>query len=468
MSSQKWIKLAALIPGIAMVFMDQSILPVALPTIQKELGAGNVALQWCVNAYLLTTAVFCLVAGKMSDRIGHRRAFIWGILLFALSSALCGVSPNVPFLIGARLFQGVGAALIYPSQSALLAHLFLPHERGKASGINVSLGSLFLIAGPLIGGYLTQDVSWRWIFWINLPIALIGVLLVLTMLPKIQPSVKGKIDLLGFFYFAISCTSAVVFFMQGEDWGWNSWPSWTSLILAILAFILLLLREKKTPHPFLDLALFKIPVFAAINLSVFMTAFILMIGVFRSIYFQTVLEYTPSQAGLISFVTCIPILFLAPLGGVLSDKVSPKLPIAIGFLCLICSFFWLAFDSTPNLVNLLIPLMIFGVGIPFIFTPSYSAAMSALPPTKLGVGLGMVTTLRMMASTMGIALIGAYILAVGNRHVSEGSREADIASFSSVHFALAFLLIVTFALVFVLHRRKSSHKPPETPAEGWD
>lgn len=467
MASQKWFKLSALIPSVAMVFVDQSILPVALPTIQRELGAGNVALQWCVNAYLLTTAVFCLIAGKVSDRIGHRRAFMGGILLFALSSAFCGLSPTVEFLIGARLFQGVGAALIFPSQAALTAHLFEPHERGRASGINVSLGSLFLIAGPLIGGYLTEDVSWRWIFWINLPIAAIGIFLTLWLIPSLPPG-KGKIDLWGFLYFALACTGTVLFFMQGEMWGWNSWPSWTSLFLAICSLILLLRREKMSPHPFLDLALFKSPLFAAINLSVFITSFILMIGVFRAVYFQTTLEYTPSQAGLISSVTGIPILFLAPLGGYLADKVSAKLPVALGFLCLICSFFWLAFDSTPTLIYLLIPLMIFGIGIPFIFTPSYSSAMSSLPPKKLGVGLAMITTLRMIAATMGIALIGAYILGVQNRHLDEGSRNAEIASFSSVHFALGFLLIVAFAIVFILYRPSKTHKPPETPAEGYD
>src|SRR5260221_5776395 len=198
--NRKWWGLFALVPSLGMIFLDQSVLPVALPTIQRELGAGSIALEWTVNAYILATAVFVLAAGKVGDWIGHKKAFIFGVLLFAFASLLCGMSLNVMFLIASRILQGIGAALIFPSSTVLLMALFPQKERGKATGINVSVSSLFLIIGPLIGGYFSQIVSWGWIFWINIPLALLAIILVAVLIP-ISPKGEGKIDLLGFLFF---------------------------------------------------------------------------------------------------------------------------------------------------------------------------------------------------------------------------------------------------------------------------
>ncbi len=465
---KKWRGLAALIPGIAMIFLDQSILPVALPTIQKELGSQNVALQWSVNVYLLVIAMLVLIGGKLSDRIGHRKTFLCGMCFFTLSSAFCGVSQNIGMLIGARALQGVGAALIFPSSTALLGLIVPPHERGRSLGFSVSVGSLFLMLGPLIGGYLTELVSWRWIFWINLPIAIIGVVLTRMYLPIPNPG-HQKIDALGFLFFAFCCSSAITALMQAQVWGWLSWETFGLTFAAIISLVLLLLREKRSAHPFLEIGLFKHPTFASINLSISIVQFVLMITVFRAIYFQEVLAYSPSQAGLLTFVSTAPILFLSPLAGYLSDKVSPKLPIAIGYLALIYSFMWFGFSSSPSLVGLLSALIAFGIGMPLIFTPSYSSAMGSVPPTKMGVAFGIVSALRNFAAALGLALIGLWINTVKSRQVeSRTPQEAQSAGFSSVHFALGFLLIAAFAVVFILHRRKSAHHLPEAPAEGWD
>jgi DHA2 family lincomycin resistance protein-like MFS transporter len=215
----------------------------------------------------------------------------------------------------------------------------------------------------------------------------------------------------------------------------------------------------------LELQLFKHPIFSAINLNISIAQFIMMITVFRAIYFQTTLDYTPSQAGLLTFVSTMPVLFLSTLGGYLSDKVSPKLPISLGYLFLIFSCLWFGWFSTPGLVGLLIPLVTFGMGLPFIFTPSYSSAMGSVPPQKLGVAFGIVGTLRYSAATLGLALIALFISSVEQK---THSAQPQVSAFSAVHFALGALLIATFLLVLIFYRRKSAHHLPEAPAEGWD
>jgi EmrB/QacA subfamily drug resistance transporter len=464
-NERKWPAFFSLIPGIALIFLEQTILPVALPTIQRELGAGDVALQWSVNAYLLTIAMFVLIGGKLSDRLGHRKAYLYGMICFTFSSIACGLSPNIYILIAARALQGVGASLIFPSQTALLNLVILPKERGRMIGLNVSIGSVFLMLGPLIGGYLTEWTSWRWIFWVNLPILAVGMLLIKRYLPNPKP-VHVKFDGWGFFYFAAGCWGLITVLMQGQIWGWLSWETGTLTLITLGSFLLLARREKISLHPFLDLALFKHSTFASINLSISIIQFILMITVFRAIYFQQTLGYSPSQTGLLTFFSTAPVLFLSPLGGYLADKVSPKLPIAIGYVSLIFSFFWLGFFSIPGLASLMVALFLFGIGIPMIFTPSYSSALGSVPPQKIGVAFGMVATLRNFAATFGLAMIGLFIDTVENSQT--GTESPQVIAFSQVHFVLGFLLIIALALAFVLYRRKSTHHPTEAPAEGWD
>jgi EmrB/QacA subfamily drug resistance transporter len=448
--------------------MDQTILPVALPTIQMELGSTSTQLQWCINAYLLAIAVFVLVSGKISDQIGHRNALCLGVGGFAFFSAICGMSPNTWVLIFARGFQGLSAAFMFPAQTAMIAKTFPQAMRGRATGMIVSIGSLFMILAPSIGGFLTESASWRWIFWINIPIAALGLWLIRLFLPPTERN-KGKIDLWGFLFFLIGATSLTLVFMQAADWGWTSNETLACAIIAPIAFFFLLLREKQTRHPFLDLSLFKRPIYAAINVSVPTIQFILMITVFQMIYFQEILGYTPFQVGLMVSCSSLPVFFMAPIAGFLSDRLSPKWPIAFGYLFLIYSFLWLAFFSTPTLSQLLPALVAFGIGIPLIFTPSYSSAISSVPPEKSGVAMGMIITLRFLGGTMGLALIHLFVEAVQLAKTPLiGKRLAEIHSFSTIHFALACLLIVSFAFTFVLHTRKSKHELPDAPADGWD
>jgi MFS family permease len=233
--------------------------------------------------------------------------------------------------------------------------------------------------------------------------------------------------------------------------------------------LLLLYREKKTAHPFLDLVLFKRPIFAAINISVTTTQFILMISVFQTIYFEKILGYSPLEAGLILSVTGCPLLFMAPVAGWLSDKYTPRLPIALGYLSLLFSCFLFAFFSNPPLHIIILSLIAFGAGTTFLLTPSYSSAIASVPIQKAGVAMGMISTNRMLGGMIGLAMIHLFTSVVQQMQTPlVGDKQAHIESFSYVHFALAFLLIIAFAITSILHRRKSAHHLPNSPSEGWD
>ncbi|MDE3047182.1 MAG: MFS transporter, partial [Verrucomicrobiota bacterium] len=362
MNRNKWLRLLTFVPSITMIYMDQSVLPVALPVMQREFHVSAAALQWTVNAYLLGWTMFVILGGKIGDRIGHRTSYLIAMVCFTLFSAMCGLSPNIGLLICARGLQGIAGSFMVTSQIALISSIFPPHSRGRAIGLLVSIGSVFLILGPMIGGFLTDWLSWRWIFWINLPIALIGAFLMYFLVPH-TAGTPGKIDLWGFLCFAVFAAFASLTFMQGEGWGWKSPEIVSSIAIALISLVLLGIREKTSKHPFLELNLFKRPIFAAININVSVCQFVAMIFVFRTVYTETILGYSPTNAGLITSISSLPVLFFSYVGGYLADKVSPKLPIILGYLGVISSFFWLGFMPTPSLAFYFPPLMLFGMGM---------------------------------------------------------------------------------------------------------
>lgn len=504
----KWLKLSALMPAIAMIFTDQSILPVALPSIQEHLASSHVELWWCINAYLVSSAVLLLAGGKLGDRIGHKSAFMWGMVIFALSSAMCGFSYHIYWLIMARALQGAGAALMVPASSVLIMSFFPQKERGKAIGINVSVGSVFLIMAPLLGGYIAQAFSWRWIFWINLPIAALGLLWVQWLVP---PSAKGqfKFDPKGFTFFIFSSMSLILMIMQAGEWGILSKPSLILFFTFLVAGYLFYYREKKIKDPLLDLALFSHPIYRAVNISVFIVQFVLMITVYRVVFFQEAMGWSPVKSGAISSLTSMPILFMSPIGGWLADRSGPKVPIAIGFSLLISSFFWLSIYIESSLAMILLGLLAFGISVPLIFTPSYSAAMSSIPSAKAGLAFGILATVRALSAAFGVAMItflqiflekkffedylasspdlsvlninSLTSLSMANilnfygdlttdqmQMLAKYIEKSQFNTFIAIHVAMGVLLAFTFAYVFAHYHRKASHHLPESPAEGWD
>lgn len=446
----------SLLCGITLNYLDQAILPVALPAIGEEFGATSTSIQWVVNGYTLLFACLVLLGSKIGDAIGPKNGFLIGIILFAFFSVMCGLSPSIGWLIGARTLQAFGASLMFPAEAAILSRLFPVHQQGRATGLLVSLAMLVGFLGPFIGGLLTQMFSWRAIFWINVPITLIGFILGYFSLPKIEP-IKQLIDWKGFTYFVFTICPITILLMQIRDW---STPTFLEenlpLLLCGLIFLIFLVRRTlAAENPFFNFTLLKYPAYTAILFSVCVTKFVMMISVFQTIYCETVLNYTQIETGIIFSCSFAPALLFSVIGGYLADKFSPKLPISIGYLLVIFSLFWLAFHSTPSLFDLLFSLIIYGMGLPLILTPSNSLILSCIPKDKVSVGTGMIVTLRMTAASLGLAVIHLFTTMVQRIETPMlGTQGAMIKSFSYVHLALALLFTCTFAIILFLHSKQ--------------
>lgn len=421
--NRKWWILVAMTSCIAMIFIDVTVLPITLPTLERTLNLSQVGLQWIVNAYTLALTIFVLLAGRFGDRFGHRKIFCWGLLLFSLGSILCGVSYYEWWFITSRVIQGIGAAMMTPVSVAIIFAAFPPVQRGKALGLHVSLGSLFLALGPFIGGIFTQYLSWRYVFWLNIPIALIGFWLTLISVPKNKGSHRS-IDWFGFMITSVGMTCIIIALMEAKNWGWTSPITLGLGGLGALLLFLLFTIDRKIEDPYIDLALFKNGRFLGAISSIFITQFLLMATIFWAIFFQTVYGYSPVQSGCISLLSNLPLIIVAPIAGHLLDKYGPRIPITLGFVLIICSLFWLLQHLEKGSIGTLLPATItFGCGIPLIFTPSFTTAMNEVPPEKRGLASGTATMLRQFSATLGLALMGALFLNIQNSQFNEGLQK---------------------------------------------
>ncbi len=410
--NQKWWVLVAMTSCISMIFIDISVLPVALPTIQRMLDFSDLGLQWTINAYTLALTVFLLAGGRLGDRYGHRKIFSIGLFTFAFSSALCGLSQVEWWFITSRLLQGMGGAMLIPTSRTIIFSSFPPKERGKALGIYVSIGAVFLGMGPFIGGVLTQYYTWRLVFWINLPIAFIGYLLTTYVVPQF-PGKERSFDLLGFTTALLGISSIVVGIMEAKVLGWTSPWIWSMIAFGFILLVLLYKIDRRVEDPYIDFSIFKVRSFIGVNLCIFCTQFLLMTTIFWAIYFQTVLGFTPSAAGLLSMTSNIPIIVSAPLGGYLLDKYGPKLPLTIGFSTIALSLIWFILNiGNSNPLLILSAIIPFGCGVPLVFTPSFTTAMAQISPERRGLASGTSSMIRQFGGTLGLAIIGTILLNV--------------------------------------------------------
>jgi EmrB/QacA subfamily drug resistance transporter len=414
-SRARWTTLIVVSTATAMLLLDVTIVNVALPAIRADLGAGFGELQWVIDAYALTLAATLLGWGSLADRIGRRRVFAGGLVTFAGFSALCGAAPSPLVLDLSRAAQGIGAAAMFASSLAILAEEFQGAERGFALGVWGGITGAALAVGPLVGGLLTDGLSWRWIFFVNLPIAAVLLWLTARALPESRDKTATPLDLAGMASFGAACFLATYGLIRGNEGGWGSLPIVASLVAAAALAVSFVAIELRVRSPMLPLGLFRIPAFSGTALVAFAQSLALYpLLLFLAIYLQEGLGLSATDAGLRILPLTLVLVVVAPVSGRLAGRLPLRIPLVTGLALIAASLLLMRAVNVSSDWSALLPgLLVGGLAVGTI-SPALAAAMvSVLPVERSGLASGINNTFRQLGIAAGVAALGAIF----ERHV---------------------------------------------------
>ena len=400
--------------GSFMLLLDTSIVTLALPAIQTDLHANLPDLQWVVDAYILPFAVLMLTAGTLGDRFGRKRLFLFGLVLFIIGSTISGFAPTLGWLFFGRAVQGVGAGALSPGSLSVLVAAF-PEARARAQAIGAwgGISGIALAAGPLLGGILVQVWNWPAIFFVNVPIGILALVLAWPGLSESRNPDARHIDLPGQVLVIAGLACLVTAIIEGGSQGWAS-PLILGLFIATIVILAaFLLIERRVREPLLPLQLFKIRVLSVANVTALVVGFTTLSTIFFiAQYFQQVQGYTVLEAGLRTFPISIGAFLMAPFAGMIAGRIGSRLPIVLGALLTGCAIFGLAMILQPDssYVTLWWLLAMMGIGLGLILSPANAAVFSTTPPQRTGLGASMFTTSNEIGNMLGVAVIGALVL----------------------------------------------------------
>jgi EmrB/QacA subfamily drug resistance transporter len=409
--NKKWWTLAAVAFGLFMIMLDNTVVNVALPSIQRELGMQLSELEWIVSGYALTFAALMLIGGRLADAYGRRLIFVVGIAVFTLASLACGLASSGEALIAARVAQGVGAALMNPATLSIIAVTFPPRQRGTAIGIWAGTSALALALGPLIGGLLTEHASWNWIFFVNVPIGVLGIAASFLLIDESRDESHERLDLPGLATSGLGLFALTYGLIEGNNYGWGSVRIVGAFVVAAVSLTLFVLLERRQRAPMLDLTLFRNRTYVGANLAMLLVA-LAMFGVFFfvSLYMQNVLGYSAVEAGAAFLPMTLLIIVIAPLAGRASDRWGSRWLITGGMVLLAAQLAYFSQLSDDATFWVLLPALVLGgFGMSMTMTPSSAAAMRAVPVEKAGIGSAVLNACRQVGGSTGIALMGAIM-----------------------------------------------------------
>jgi EmrB/QacA subfamily drug resistance transporter len=471
--NRKWWTLGAMCFALFMVMLDNTVVNVALPSIQRDLNADIADLEWVVNGYTLTFAVLIATGGRLGDIFGRRTMFLTGVIIFAVTSATAGLAADSTMLIASRAVQGIGAALMMPATLSIVTHAFPASERGKAIGTWAGVSALALSIGPVVGGALTEYVSWRAIFFINLPVAVAAVIATLFAVRESRDESVGRtVDYPGIVALTAGLTAIVLALIEGNSWGWGSTEIVALLVggaAALAAFVAIELRSRS---PMVEFALFRSRQSVGANLVAFIITFAMMGSFFfMALYLQDILGYGALEAGIRFLPTTLVIAVVAPIAGRLSDRFGPVWPMSVGLATLSVSMFMFsAIDIDTTYSGLVAPFILMGVGIALVMSPMSTAAMNAVSVQKAGVASGVLQMSRMVGGTVGVAATGAIFqhqLGTGFDPASllaapEQAQVAFVDALSSAMLLAALVSVAGLGVAVALLRGARAERPPQS------
>ena len=437
--NSKWWTLAAMCFALFMIMLDNTVVNVALPSIQRDLHASLASLEWTVNAYTLTFAVLLVTGGRLGDIFGRRRMFIFGVIVFGLSSLLIGFAPSDTWLVAFRALQGVGAAFMMPATLAIITQAFPPEQRGTAIGTWAGVSALALAIGPVIGGFLTEDVSWRAIFFINPPIAVVAVAVTLFAARESRDeSVDRTVDYAGIASLTVGLTALVLALVESNSWGWGSTRIVSLVALSAVALTAFVMIEKRVRIPMVDFAFFRSRTSAGANIVAFLVSFAMFAQFFfLTLYLQNVLHYSPLETGVRFLPSTLMIVVIAPVAGRLADRVGSRPLMTIGLVTVAISMFIESRLTVHSGYGLLLPgFVLMGVGMALVMSPMSTAAMNAVDRTKAGAASGVLSMSRMVGSTFGVAVMGALVTTVGRSKLNSSLPQIPAAAREKIVSAL--------------------------------
>lgn len=432
----KWLIVVAVMSGAFMVVLDTTVVNVALPKIMAAFGVNVAKIEWIITAYMIAMAILMPSVGWLSARIGNKSLFIASLSVFTASSVLCGTAWNVDALIVFRIFQGVGAGALMPIAMVIIFEAFPPEERGLAMGV-YGIGATFGPAiGPTLGGYLTDQFSWHLIFYINVPIGLVGILLAAIILQPGKQKKEMHFDILGFLTMSIFLGSLLTALSQGQREGWTSFYILTLFTIAALGLVAFFWAEYTSQHPFIDLSVYKTFAHTMATLVFIIQGFGLYGSTFLiPLYFESILNYSALQAGILMLPMALVVAVVLPLSGRMADRMDGRIPITLGVLFSALSLYWLSFvDLRTSHTTAYLMLIVRGLGIGFIFPPLMNLALKCLPAEKTAVGSGLMNVSRQIGGAFGVAVIGVLLDRREVFHHSLFAQSQNLGSFAVKNF----------------------------------
>lgn len=463
--THKWLILASVGCALLMGTIDGSIVNVALPSLTTDLHTQFHVVQWAVLSFLMGLVVLILMAGRMGDMVGKKRVFTAGLITFVLASALCGLSPGIYWLIAFRFLQAIGSAMIVALGVAIIAETWPSAEHGKAIGISAGLISLGAAAGPALGGFILHALNWRWIFFVNVPVGLVSLALVRIYVPDLQPRNRDeKFDIVGAVLIGVTMLAFVLAMTFTQTHGLFSMPVVSLLIFFAAALIVFIWTEKHVAHPMLDLSLFRNAGFT-LNLLTGFTTFVCISGILLlfPFYLQLVKRMDQQHIGIVMSVVPLSLVILAPIAGMLADRVGTRPVSLIGLAVILISYVLMSriTVSTPALIFILLTLPN-GIGMAIFQSPNNTAIMAAAPRRRLGVANGMLGLSRTLGQLTGVSILGAFF-ARRLQYYEGKAVDVTAAGNSSIVRALqdqAYLAVVLVAagMVFALWQTRREWK----------
>src|SRR5271163_2831595 len=406
--------LAAMIFAVAMTFIDQTIVSIAAPEIQKQLGLTNTGVQWAINAYLLSLAALFAFGGRLADTVGHRKMVTLGVVVFAGASAMCGLTPKgslaEAWIVTFRVIQGAGGAIMFPAALAIVVHTFSLHERGKALAIFFGIAGGLTAIGPILGGYLTQW-TWRAIFWVNIPVAVIALTLIVISKP-VTVHRPARMDYRGLILIVLGVGLSVFGFQQSSIWGWSNPATGACIALGVVLLVVFYFVELGTSSPLMQVDIFRIRPFLVENLVLAITMLVFVpVFFFASEYAQIGLGKTPSEAGLVLLYFFIGFVIAAQIGGRMLDRVGAKSPVVIGCVLGAVGFWrWAGKVTGLDFGSQELDIILAGAGMGFMLGPASTDAVNRASRLAYGEATGITQTVRNYAASLGLAILGTLLI----------------------------------------------------------